>query len=288
MIAVLAGAVWLDWRMERSVRQALEENDRPEQKKFLEQNGVCPLPLTAVMVVLTSVAFIEMVRLSGGAEVLTLVLSGVFGSVMLGTAPFWGQLLPDGTLTGPDVLLLLSAIVILVFAEQMIRYRTFDALRRIACTFLAVLYLGVGGAMILLLRKQFGIPELVLFLVAVKCTDTGAYFVGSAVGRHKMIPWLSSGKSWEGLAGGLAVAAGASVLVVRAFGIEMSPGKAAAFAVAVGLFGQFGDLCESLLKRAAKVKDSGALVPEFGGVLDIVDSPLIAAPVAYVLLTVLT
>ena len=62
---------------------------------------------------------------------------------------------------------------------------------------------------------------------------------------------------------------------------------AAGFGVIVGTCGQFADLCESLLKRSAKIKDSGSLVPEFGGVLDVLDSPLLAAPAAYVLLNVL-
>ena len=123
-----------------------------------------------------------------------------------------------------------------------------------------------------------------LFLAAVKCTDIGAYFVGSAVGRHKLIVWLSPGKSWEGLIGGLAFAAGVSILVAWAWKIDAAVWEAAVFGVAVALAGQFGDLCESLLKRSARVKDSGAALPEFGGVLDLLDSPLLAAPVGYVLL----
>jgi phosphatidate cytidylyltransferase len=69
--------------------------------------------------------------------------------------------------------------------------------------------------------------------------------------------------------------------------MRMSLAWAAGFGCVVGAVGQFADLCESLLKRSARIKDSGALVPEFGGVLDVLDSPLLAGPVAYVLLNLL-
>jgi phosphatidate cytidylyltransferase len=127
---------------------------------------------------------------------------------------------------------------------------------------------------------------LVIFLAAAKFTDIGAYFTGSFIGKHKMIPWLSPGKSWEGLVGGLATAAGISVLLAWLLleGDQPPLRMWAIFGPVVGLAGQFGDLCESLLKRAAGAKDSGALVPEFGGVLDMLDSVLLSAPVATVVL----
>ena len=177
----------------------------------------------------------------------------------------------------------------LAFVEQMVRSQTAGALPTVAMTMFTVLYLGIGGAMMLHIRmiEPDGLVRLVLFLAAVKCADIGAYFTGSAIGKHKMIPWLSPGKSWEGLAGGLAAAVGVSLLVNRLLSVALMDYHAVVFGVVVALAGQFGDLCESLLKRSVHVKDSGAAVPEFGGVLDIIDSPLIAALPAYVLLTVM-
>jgi len=246
------------------------------------------LPLAAVLVLLVSVAFREVARLAAAAEVQVLPVSGLAGAMAIGTLPWWLRLLEwlgQGPADGEAFLALAGLAMMLIFAEQMLRGRTQDALRRVACTLLAVAYLGAGGALMLLLRLRYGVPALVLFLAAVKFTDIGAYFTGSAIGRHKMIPWLSPGKSWEGLAGGLAAAAGVSLLVAWALPVaSLSLGRAAAFGAVVGLAGQFGDLCESLLKRSCRVKDSGALVPEFGGLLDILDSPLLAAPVAYLLL----
>ena len=127
-----------------------------------------------------------------------------------------------------------------------------------------------------------------MFLAAVKFADVGAYFTGSAIGRHKLIRWLSPHKSWQGLIGGLAAAAGVSLLIVAALKIDgIHLWQAAVFGVVVGLAGLFGDLCESLLKRSANMKDSGSAVPGFGGVLDILDSPLLAAPIAYLLLAMM-
>jgi phosphatidate cytidylyltransferase len=185
-------------------------------------------------------------------------------------------------------MVLLAIILLVLFVEQMARFRTEDAIRRIGASLLAIIYLGLGGAFILAIRRDCGVPMLVLFLVSVKFTDIGAYFTGSAIGKHKMIPWLSPGKSWEGLVGGVAVSILASIAICKWLDIRtMATWQVVMFAVVVALAGQFGDLCESLLKRSAKQKDSGAALPEFGGVLDVIDSPLLAAPLAYLVLAIL-
>jgi phosphatidate cytidylyltransferase len=111
--------------------------------------------------------------------------------------------------------------------------------------------------------------------------DIGAYYVGRAFGRHKLAPIVSPGKSWEGAAASL----GASLI----FGFfflhwaipAVSPAIALALTAGVNVAGQFGDLCESALKRGAGVKDSGTLLPGHGGWLDRVDSTLFALPVVY-------
>jgi len=206
----------------------------------------------------------------------------------LGTLPLWWQFV-GGELTGCTVILLLAALLWMIFLEQMIARRTADAIRTIACTVLTVLYLGIGGAMILQIRvaESNGLLKLVMFLAVVKSTDIGAYFTGSAIGRRKLIPWLSPGKSWEGLIGGLVTAAGVSILIAHFTGIGISVWQAGLFGVVIGLAGQFGDLCESLFKRSARLKDSSSMVPEFGGILDIIDSPLIAAPAACALFAIM-
>src|SRR5438874_3131046 len=129
-----------------------------------------------------------------------------------------------------------------------------------------------------------------MILLVVKFTDIGAYFGGRAFGRHKLIPWLSPGKTWEGLVWGLITAGIVGALCTypwRGPGKypipHVPPIKGFIFGVIIGGIGQLGDLLESLMKRDAEVKDSGRLVPGFGGILDIIDSPLLAAPFAYLL-----
>jgi phosphatidate cytidylyltransferase len=248
------------------------------------------LPLAAVIVVLCVMALRELKRITSAAGAGLLGVSAHLGTLLVATQPIWHKCVPLNfvlMMTVGDVWCMIGLIVAGVFLEQMIRHRLDAAVARVGATLLAVAYLGVGTAIVLAIRVDKGVPALILFLAAVKCADIGAYFTGSAIGRHKLIAWLSPGKSWEGLFGGLAAAAGVSMLVVWLFGMRMSLAWAAIFGCVVGAIGQFADLCESLLKRSASIKDSGALVPEFGGVLDVLDSPLLAAPSAYVMLSLL-
>jgi phosphatidate cytidylyltransferase len=248
------------------------------------------LLLAAVIVVLCVMGLRELKRIASAAGAGLLGVSATIGTLLVATQPVWHKCIPLNfvlMMTVGDVWCMIGLIVAGVFLEQMIRHRLDAAVTRVAVTVLAVAYLGVGTAIVLAIRVDKGVPALILFLAAVKCTDIGAYFTGSAIGRHKLIAWLSPGKSWEGLFGGLAAAAGVSILVVWLFGMRMSLAWAAIFGCVVGAVGQFADLCESLLKRSASIKDSGALVPEFGGVLDVLDSPLLAGPAAYVLLNLL-
>ena len=125
-----------------------------------------------------------------------------------------------------------------------------------------------------------------MILLTVKFTDIGAYFGGRSLGRHKLILWLSPGKTWEGLGCGLVTAGVVGAICSRWISPPMYNlpwWKGFVFGALIGGIGQAGDLLESLMKRDAEVKDSGKLVPGFGGILDIIDSPLLAAPFAYLL-----
>jgi phosphatidate cytidylyltransferase len=127
-----------------------------------------------------------------------------------------------------------------------------------------------------------GVAALALTIFVPKCCDIGAYFTGRFLGRHRMAPVLSPKKTWEGLAGGLTAAMLVTV-ALNHYLPALRGGSVAAvgFGLTVGLAGVLGDLAESLIKRDCGHKDASQVVPGFGGVLDVVDSVLFAAPVAY-------
>jgi len=146
-------------------------------------------------------------------------------------------------------------------------------------------YMGIMLGFLLLIRRDQSIWLLIWVLASVKACDIGAFFTGTTIGKHKLIPWLSPGKTWEGLVGGLVTSGGVALLgawLLSRNGIG-APGYLAAgvMGVLMGGLGQVGDLAASLLKRDAGVKDSGSSLPGFGGALDLIDSPILVAPLAY-------
>jgi phosphatidate cytidylyltransferase len=151
-------------------------------------------------------------------------------------------------------------------------------------TMLSLAWIGAMLGTWLLVRMQVGPWVMAGAVLTVKASDIGAYFTGMSIGRHKMIPWLSPGKSWEGLVGGIVFAALVGALLAGWSGQLDDPrdhvpvALGAITGAVLGVLGPFGDLAESLLKRSAGAKDSGATLPGMGGLLDVVDSPLLAGP----------
>jgi len=128
---------------------------------------------------------------------------------------------------------------------------------------------------------------LLYFILVTKFSDMGAYSVGSLIGRHKMIPRISPGKTWEGFGGAIVVSTGASLAFVHFFGAHMFGMNWLHAIILGGLLSStavIGDLIESLFKREAGVKDSGNLFPGIGGILDLLDSLLFNAPIMYLYL----
>ena len=128
---------------------------------------------------------------------------------------------------------------------------------------------------------------LLYFVLITKFSDTGAYSVGSLIGKHKMIPRISPGKTWEGFAGAILVATAASLIFLHFFGGKMAGMNwkhGIALAVLLSVSAVVGDLIESLFKREAGVKDSGRFFPGIGGILDLLDSLLFNAPIMYLYL----
>ena len=129
---------------------------------------------------------------------------------------------------------------------------------------------------------------LLFFILATKCSDIGAYSLGSLIGRHKMIPKVSPTKTWEGFAGAILLSTAAAMVMAHYWGAARLGGMTLAHAAALGLVravgAVLGDLVESVFKRDSGVKDSGAFFPGIGGILDLLDSLLFNAPLMFLYL----
>jgi phosphatidate cytidylyltransferase len=185
--------------------------------------------------------------------------------------------------------LISTAAVVVLLASLLFhsRHRSVEGVVAAAgAELLAFVYLGLMFGFVLAIRREHPVCVLLWVILVTKSCDIGAYFAGRAIGRHKLIPWLSPGKTWEGLAGGVVLAmltGAAGAWALREwFGVPGIPLWSGLAAGAIfGITGQLGDLIESLFKRDAGMKDASTVLPGFGGVLDVLDSPLMVAPVAY-------
>lgn len=149
---------------------------------------------------------------------------------------------------------------------------------------LGLVYISLSLSFLILIRSSEGGAQWIFWLLCIVAAgDTGAFYTGTYLGRHKLCPWVSPKKTIEGSIGGLA----ANVLVALVFKMILLPSAAVlsciAFALAVGVAGQVGDLFASEFKRSAGIKDSGTLLPGHGGFLDRLDALLFASPLAYLL-----
>ena len=188
----------------------------------------------------------------------------------------------------------LTFSALLVFLAEMRRYRQpGTASVNVALSLMCLVYIGVLWSFIPLLRRfhdnGWGMMAMVSTILIVKTCDAGAYFSGRFLGRHKMSPILSPKKTIEGAIGGLVIAClscglffyfAGPTLVGSGFQMPTLP-RWLGYTLAVAAAGMFGDLAESLLKRDMGSKDAGNQLPGLGGVLDVIDSVLFAAPVAY-------
>jgi phosphatidate cytidylyltransferase len=201
------------------------------------------------------------------------LLAGGVG--MTGLAWFAG---PEALLVG--LLLTIVALPVWRLADGPVGYQrdvTAGALISVYVPFLA-------GFCVLLIAQDSGPLRVAAFIATVVCSDTGGYIAGVLFGRHPMAPTVSPKKSWEGFAGSVLFCAvgGACFLV---FGFDGQWWQGVLYGVAVAIVATLGDLAESMIKRDLNIKDMGTLLPGHGGLMDRLDSLLLVAPVAYVLLT---
>jgi phosphatidate cytidylyltransferase len=144
----------------------------------------------------------------------------------------------------------------------------------------------MAGFVMLLLAAEDGAMRVALFILLCVANDTGGSVVGVLIGRHPLAPSVSPKKTWEGLLGSVVLASVVGVLGVH-FLLEGDPAVGALLGVATVAVATLGDLGESMIKRDLELKDMGTLLPGHGGILDRIDSMLLAAPVVFLLLELL-
>jgi phosphatidate cytidylyltransferase len=211
-------------------------------------------------------------------------------SILLSLSFFLGQFAPALNTTYFKavfwlITFVLVAAIFLSFFYQAFRNGTEGTIKNCGGTLLSILYLGLLSSFVMGIRIDFGIAVLLAFIFTVKSSDIGAYALGRLFGKHKFAPRVSPGKTWEGMAGACLLAAIIGA-VLSGFVDGFSRGEGVLFGVIFAFVGQLGDLAESMLKRDSGLKDSGTTIPGFGGVMDVIDSPLAAAPLAYLFFSI--
>lgn len=292
LIAALLGLMWLD--------HALTAVAAPAWAGVLRSGGgtwIAGAVLLVVGVLAAARAGFELARMfeALGVQVSrkTMPVCGAAG--MLAGALAIGHEPLAGAWSGN---ILATAAGLAVYLSMLAYIRDRDvkgAGTAVSAATLSFVYCGVLLGFLLALRREHSIGAMLAVVFTVKACDSGAYFTGSAIGRRKLIPWLSPGKTWEGLIGGLVWAAGFGVLFAwlsreyggLAGGLRLAWWQGAVFGAVLGLLGQAGDLAASVFKRDAGIKDAGRILPGFGGLIDMLDSLLLTAPAAFWILAML-
>ena len=196
----------------------------------------------------------------------------------------------DAPAKQPDLILATIAVFLMaLLVSQMFRFRVdfSKMLIGIGVTLLGVMYVPFLGGYLVATRMGFEqFPNLSThllgyFFLVVFASDTGAYFTGRAIGKHKLAPAISPGKTIEGLIGGILSAAAVAALATWWFFPELPYQWSIPLAIVLALVGVLGDLAESAIKRGSKTKDAASILPGHGGFLDRLDSLLFGAPILY-------
>ena len=196
----------------------------------------------------------------------------------------------DAPAKQPDLILATIAVFLMaLLVSQMFRFRVdfSKMLIGIGVTLLGVMYVAFLGGYLVATRMGFEqFPNLSThllgyFFLVVFASDTGAYFTGRAIGKHKLAPAISPGKTIEGLIGGILSAAAVAALATWWFFPELPYQWSIPLAIVLALVGVLGDLAESAIKRGSKTKDAASILPGHGGFLDRLDSLLFGAPILY-------
>lgn len=255
--------------------------------------GLLLFPVVLAIAVLASQELIRLLRMRQLDVADAIVYAGNVGMAFSAAPWLWGRPSRESSLW---LLATLVAAIVAAFLEEMRNFsHAGSSLMRLSATILALCYVGLllGHVVALRMVAEGAVDTAAIFslLLIVKLSDIGAYTMGRLLGRYRLAPRLSPGKTIEGAIGGvLAGLLGAWISVAwlipamatgTAVVAGVTPWRWMLFGLLITGAGMLGDLAESLIKRDAGVKDSSDWMPGFGGVLDLADSVLFAAPVAY-------
>ncbi len=237
-----------------------------------------PLPWFTVLLAIWGVlAVFEFYRMVAASKIAPLTYFGLVWSLLFILSPHFN----NDFITSPT---LLTSAVVLSLVWLVLRRQKEGAFIGWVWTIAGILYVGWLLSYFVALRGLDDGRNWVFFaLFATFGSDTAAFFIGRALGRHHLVPSISPGKTWEGAIGGIFGAIMISLLFTlpTPLGLPLSYWQAILLGLLVSIFGQLGDLVESLLKRNMGVKDSGKLLPGHGGFLDRIDSIVFAGIVIY-------
>ena len=210
----------------------------------------------------------------------------------LGAAALFVAFVFDAPSKTPDLLVLTVALfLIAVLISQTFRFqKDFSKLLiGVGVTVLGVLYVAFLGGFIVSMRVGFeatlvpflSTKLLAFFFLVVMGADVGGYYIGKNFGKHKLVPKISPGKTWEGVIGGLIFSSIFAAISTATFFPELPYKFSIPLAIVMSLIGLFGDLAESAMKRGSNTKDAASILPGHGGLLDRLDSLLFNAPILY-------
>ncbi len=287
LILVLLGLLWLD--------EAATRLRPPAGLGVLSVDGAHLAPglvLLGFGVLVCARAAIELTRMFDASGIhasrRVLIAAAVLG-VLAGGLSIPGPGRTIGPTNSGALLATAAAAVVVMALLSHTRHKTVKgACGSVGAGLTAFAYAGVMLGFLMALRTEFGAWAVLGVILTAKFCDIGAYFTGTFIGRHKLIPWLSPGKTWEGLFGGMLASGlmglGLSILETRFNSISnvtVQPVHGFLIGAGIGLVAQLGDLSASVLKRDAGIKDSGRILPGFGGVIDVVDSLVLVGPAAF-------
>ncbi|WP_194349992.1 phosphatidate cytidylyltransferase [Pontibacter beigongshangensis] len=224
---------------------------------------------------LTLLGIVEFYRLVGAQGIKPHRGVGLTLGLLIYTSVF----MVEREFVAPEILYLLPPVLFMVLVLELYRKHP-QPFANIAFTMLGALYIGVPFGLLHLLgylQGEYSWQPIMGVLLLIWASDTGAYVFGKSFGKHKLLPRVSPGKTWEGWAGGVLTAV-VVAYVLSLFFVDLELYQWIGVAVIVSIFGVLGDLVESMLKRSLGVKDSGTLLPGHGGILDRFDSLLLAIP----------